>query len=521
MWRIEQSLLAFITKCFATSLLGLTLWIADSPISLAESRDVAACSQAIDVQLEQSWAKASVTPAEIATDEEFLRRASLDLSGRTPYVAEVRSFLADTAPDKRQSLIKQRLADPAYVRHFTNVWRAILLTQASAQDLRYLTPQLEAWLQTRVRENTPYDQLVREILTTPLGDRIATSALTNEAPTPLAFYQANELKPENLASAASRVFLGVNLECAQCHNHPFARWKQDEFWQFAGFFAGVQRLRPDNALAAAPELFDRHSMQIPGTDRTVSARFLDGSEPTWSADSRSRELLANWTTSPENPYFARAVVNRLWAHFFGRGIVDPLDELGGNHPPSHPELLDTLAREFVAAGYDVKFMLRAITGSRAYQLSSRLTDDSQLDPKQFARMISRGLTPEQRFDSFVVATGCSTEHRADILAKFTSLERPAESQTSVLQALATMNGRLTSSATSAMDGPTLAAVIDAPFMNTREKITTLFLATVSRPPESSELERMMSFVDRAANDREALSDIFWALLNSADFALNH
>src|SRR5262249_47461767 len=148
----------------------------------------------------------------------------------------------------------------------------------TAQDLRVLGQNLEAWLAVRVRDNLPYDQMVREILTAPLGDRLATVSASVD-PTPLSFYQANELKPENLASAASRVFLGVNLECAQCHNHPFADWKQEQFWQFAGFFAGVTRLRPDNAMNAAPEQMDRREMTIPGTQRLVVASFLDGSQP--------------------------------------------------------------------------------------------------------------------------------------------------------------------------------------------------------------------------------------------------
>ena len=314
---------------------GLLLGSVFATLSAASEtpRPAESLSARIDQLLGQYWNKKHVEPAPRADDAEFLRRISLDLAGRIPRVAEVRDFLADSAPDKRQRLIEQLLDDPLYVNHFTNVWRAILLSQASAPNLRPLTPYLEAWLKPKVRNNVPYNVMVRELITMPLGDRLTSSSMPSGAPTPLAFYQANELKPEVLASAASRIFLGVNLECAQCHNHPFADWKQDQFWQFAGFFAGVQRLRPDNTMAAAPEQIERRELTIPGTDRVVPARFLDGSSPNWSAAALPREALADWMTAPQNRYFARAAVNRLWAQFFGSGIVEPLDELGGGALP--------------------------------------------------------------------------------------------------------------------------------------------------------------------------------------------
>ncbi len=385
--------------------LPVAIWGAVTVVARAEERasvkaSAAALSARIDSLLADDWASGQVTPAPPATDAEFFRRASLDLSGRIPAVADVRNFLSDGSTNKREAAIDRWLASPAYVQHSARVWRSVLLTQASAQDLRFAATQLESWLRTQLRENVPYDVMVREILTTPLGDRIAAVASDRENPTPLAFYQANELKAENLASAASRVFLGVNLECAQCHNHPFASWKQDQFWQFAGFFAGVQRLRPDNAFAPAPELLDRHSMTIPETDRTVEARFLDDVEPQWSSGDSPRTVLARWMTAVDNPYFARAAANGIWSQFFGRGIVDPLDELGGNTQPTHPELLDALAAEFVASGYDIKFLIRGIVGSQAYQRSSQLTDPSQRDQSSFAR----ALRADSRPNSFLIVS---------------------------------------------------------------------------------------------------------------------
>jgi len=478
-------------------------------------------SARIDELLKQHWTKSNVEPAPAADDAEFLRRISLDLTGRIPRVTQVREFLADTSSDKRRRLIEALLDDPLYVNHFTHVWRAILLSQASAADLRPLIPYLEAWLRRNVRDNVPYDVMVRSLLTMPLGDRLTSSSTPAEEPTPLAFYQANELKPENLASAASRIFLGVNLECAQCHNHPFADWKQDQFWQMAGFFAGVERLRLDNAMAAAPERIERRELTIPGTDRVVLARFLDGSSPDWSPATRPREALADWMISRDNQYFARAAVNRLWAHFFGHGIVDPLDEMGGRVAASQPELLDELARQFVASGFDVRFLIRAITSSNAYQHSSQRTHASQDDWTAFARMHSRGMTPEQLFDSLALATGCDESQRERVFGEFSSLDRPTETQTTILQALLMMNGRLTSSATSLTEGGTLAAIADAPFLDEREKIETLLLATLSRPPTAVELARFKAYLSQASALRSGLEDIFWVLLNSSEFLLNH
>ncbi|MBS0208189.1 MAG: DUF1553 domain-containing protein [Planctomycetes bacterium] len=475
----------------------------------------------IDARLNERIAQAHVKPAPQADDAEFLRRLSLDLTGRIPYVSEVRAFLADTSADKRRVAIERRLASPEYVSNFAHVWRAILLAQATAQDMAFVESQLESWLTQRLRENAPYDQMVREILTVPLGDRIASNSTTQIVATPLAFYQANELKPETLASAVSRVFLGVNLECAQCHNHPFARWKQEQFWEFAGFFAGVQRLRPDNAFAAAPEMMDRRSLMIVGTERTVQARFLDGAEPDWSQRQSPRAALADWITADDNPYFARAAVNRLWAHFFGRGLVNPLDDLGGISAPSHPELLDELAQAFVASGYDLKFLIRAIVSSQAYQRTSRQTDSSQQEPALFARMVLRGLTPEQLFASLAVATGCGEESRGAIKTRFSSLERPNEMETSILQSLAVMNGQLASTVTSPSESKTLAAVIDAPFLDLNAKIETLYLATLSRQPTEAESAQMRTYLSSQLDEREALADVFWALLNSAEFKLNH
>jgi hypothetical protein len=487
------------------------------------SRTATDLAARIDERIEARLLQEKITPAAAVDDAEFLRRVSLDLIGRIPRVSEVRAFLADRATDKRQRLVEERLDSAEFVRHSANVWRACLLSQANAQDLPYLTPRLEAWLHREFRDQIPFDELAREILTSPLlaGGEAADTA----GATPFAFYQANELKPENLAAATSRVFLGVNLDCAQCHNHPFAPWTREQFWEFASFFAGVERLRPDNGLAAGPERLDRRTLKIPGTEKLVSARFLDGREPVWSVASRPRTTLAEWLTSGENPYFARAIANRTWANFFGRGLAEPLDSLGGRTPPNHPELLDELGQALIEHDFDLKVLMRAIVSSRAYQRTSVISEPSQQNAQFLARMMVRGMTPEQVVDSLTLATGYRSDNstRADLLTMFTRLDRPTEAQTTIVQALGLMNGRFVADATTLAESGTLRAIHDAPFLDTPGRIDTLYLATLSRYPSAEEKSKLLTYVDHAGAGKsaEALADVFWFLLNSSEFIVNH
>lgn len=488
----------------------------------------------IDAHIDEVLIRKQIKPAAPADDAEFFRRLTLDLNGRIPTVAEAREFLADADPQKRRRAIESRLADPLYVRHLTNTWRSLLLAQANPQDVRYLAPKIETWLAHQLRRNVPYDVWVRELLTTPLDVR-PTSRLErfhdDTSAHAVAFFQANELKPENLAAATSRVFLGVNLDCAQCHNHPFADWKQQQFWQLAAFYAGVGRVRPDNAFMAAPEMTDRRELAVAGTTQIVQATFLDGTAPEWKSQSSPRVALAAWLTTPGNSYFARAAANRVWAHLFGRGLVEPLDGLGGREAPSHPELLDELAAQLVAHDFDLKFLLQALAQTEAYGRTSRATDPSHRDATNFARMPVRGITAEQVFDSLTTAVGYreptgqdskNLSPRADLLLRFASLDRPTETPTSITQALTLMNGRFIAEALDPEGSGTVAAVLTAPFLDEEGRIETLYLAALSRPPSVEELAEGRNFIQAATDDEPAAyADLFWALVNSGEFLLNH
>jgi hypothetical protein len=500
--------------------------------------DVAALAKRIDRHVNKELEGRKVVAAPRATDSEFVRRVYLDLAGRIPRVSEVRDFLDDKRPDKRTRLVEKLIAGPNYVTHFTNVWRALLLPTDNNQQFQGFGNQVQEWVRGKVRDNVAWDKLVRELITTPVGG--AGMRGFPAGPTPggtgvPAFFQANENKPENLAAATSRLFLGVKIECAQCHDHPFAKWTRKQFWEYTAFFAGIKAANNAGAFGPVTDDTKAHEIAMPGSEKKVTARFLDGSGPAWTGDEVARRVLADWMVSPSNPFFARAAANRMWEHFFGIGLVDPADDFREENPASHPELLDELAKGLIEHNFDLKFLIRAITSSQAYNRTSQQTDRSQEDLRAFARVPLKGLSPEQVFDSLATAVGYRGEvtaqrfgmssARNDIQGRFANpVDRRTEWQTSILQALSLMNGRFIADATSLDRSETLAAVIDSPFMDTKQKLDTLYMAALARPMRGSEAGRLVPYVDGGGPSRDpkrALADVFWVLLNSSEFILNH
>ena len=488
----------------------------------------------LDRHLNDYWTREGITVAPSADDGEFLRRLSLDLVGKIPSASESRAFIADKDPQKRSKKIDELLARPGHLNHFANVLRQTWVPQVTDNpQLQFAFPPFEQWIRSRLKDNTAMDKMVREILTvkTLFNARGAQTFQQNQQDTPFLFLQANEFKPENVAAAASRLFMGVKIECAQCHNHPFAPCKKEQFWELAAFFVEVQP-----AIANISDVKVKREIKIPDTAKVVAARFFDdGQEPPWDEKKSPRETFADWLTSGRNNYFARNIVNRTWAHFLGRGMIEPIDEPSEDNPPVIPELLEDLSKAFIASGYDLRFLYQTITRSRAYQLTSRQTHESQANVKSFARMSVKGMTGEQLFDSLAQATGYldptpaqqrqfSFGVRGQFLTKFASTEKLTERQTSILQALTMMNGAFMSDATSTDRSQFLAGVVDAPFLDVKGRIEVLYLASMSRLPTPEELERHTSYIDRGGNSSDknkAIGDLFWAILNSSEFMLNH
>jgi len=493
------------------------------------AKDAQALTARIDDVLAARWALAKVRPAAVADDGEFLRRVSLDLIGKIPTAAEARDFLDDPSPGKRLALVDRQLDSPAYTTRATEIWRKLLLPEADTEDAaRAVLGDFEAWLRKKVIEEAGYDRIVREILTAKLSRRTDDFAVSvgRGVPSPAGYYAAKESKPENLAAGVARVFLGVRLECAQCHNHPFAHWKREQFWSLAAFFADLPPDGSEDALARpAGNAAPRRELTIPGTKKVVKASHLDGSAPAWRPRAQTRDILAEWITGPGNPYFARAVVNRIWARFFGVGLIEPVDDIGVDADSELSGLLDELAGQFRARGYNLKFLIRVLTATRAYNLSSVAKQADSTAP-MFASMPVRGLSPGQLFDSLTQATGAEPgDSKARFLELFASREeRPAEAETTIIQALTMMNGSYVDAATNPATSQVLGAIVKAPFLDTPGRIETLFLATLTRRPRPEEQALLVPFVERRTTEDDrarALADMFWAILNGTEFHLNH
>lgn len=510
------------------------------------SAEAAKLAAKIDAKLEAAWKAGKIEPADNATDAEFLRRVYLDLAGRIPTVAETRKFLEDKDADKRKKLIAELLMRPTYAKRMTDVWRKLLVPEADTNlQFSFVTIGFDAWLKSQFAKNVGYDAMVKELITVSF-DQNANNQLFNAQsigqPTPVAYYFAKEAKPENLAAASARAFLGLRLECAQCHDHPFATWTRDQFWGLAAFYAGLRAQdRGEGFIVPEREVLDRREMAIPGTDKVIQAAFPDGTEPQWKFKTGPRQTLAEWITAKSNPYFAKATVNRVWAHMFGIGLIEPVDEMVGGQDTKiyHGELLDELAKDFAEHKFDLKYLFEAIASSKAYQLSSKGSGPAPL----YSRQPLRGLTGEQLFDSLFAATGQSdavgddpfarfnggNTARADFLAKFAQQNgKPTEHETSIIQALTLMNGQFVGNATNPSRSELLGAIVDAPFLTEKSRIETIYLATVSRMPTDRELEKAESFIARSAAGKdgkqaraEAIADVFWALINSTEFVFNH
>ncbi|TWU01658.1 DUF1549 and DUF1553 domain-containing protein [Neorhodopirellula pilleata] len=515
------------------------------PVTVIDRSDVEV-QQEVDRILTELWKDEQIEPVPQASDLQLLRRAYLDLAGRTPTVTEVREYLNNTSDDRYQRLIERLLDSPDHASQMAAVWRSFLIPEGVDLDALGGREAFEKWLSEQFAADEPYDQIVRKLL-------LAEGRLSRSGP--LLFYSALKLNADQLAARTSRVFLGMRLECAQCHDHPFEPWTQKDFWSYAAFFAQISRPKGDlesvSTLMRVQDV-DRGEVMLPDTEVVIQPRFLGQSaaeqqDDASAADDLSprRQRLANWLTGPDNPYFARATVNRVWSHMFGRGIVDPVDDFGDNNHPVSPELLDTLASQFIESEFDLKTLIRTIALSKAYQLSSssdragESVADTAKRLEMFAQMNVKTLTAEQLYDCIAVATLLDPQNASTsqyVLTRFGNSEReqflqqfasPSTSRSEYLagipQALMLMNGSLIAQATG--EGSSgLIESLDAPFFTDAQRIDVLFMATLSRPARPDEMKLVAEFLPAgatASQRRSGLADLLWALINSSEFTLNH
>jgi hypothetical protein len=486
-----------------------------------------------------------------ADDATFLRRVYLDVIGLLPTAEEARAFLADTSPDKRNGLIEKLLAREEYIDHWTNRWADLMLISG-----RHLRPAAvkayHQWLRNEIKQNTPWDQLARQVLTAK-GNSLEQGA-TN--------YFAVHQEPESMAENVSQAFMGLSINCAKCHNHPLEKWTNDQYYAFANLFARVRakgwggdvRNGDGNRtlfLASAGELLQ------PRTNRPQAPAPLDGAPLDMNDPRDRREALADWLVAPENPYFTRAIVNRVWAAFFGIGIINPVDDLRLSNPASNEALLNGLTTFLVKKRYDLKALMRLILQSDAYQRSSEPVDGNQADTRYFSRQQSRRLSAETLSDAISSVTGVPDEFNAVMLQdgstektefypkgtkamqvydsavksyflktfgrnqREITCECERSNQPSLVQALHLSNGDTINQKLAAKEGTVSSWLHDA--FSHEKLIETAFLSCLSRPPTPREMQGYTDILSAAdpKEKRAVVEDLLWSLLTCREFLFQH
>jgi hypothetical protein len=523
-------------------------------LSAAEPRSAARVSTPdelaawIDGRMAAHFAKNSVAQPPLVDDAAFLRRAYLDLVGTLPAVSEVRDFLADESELKRTRLIDRLIDDPRFAPHQARTWRRVLVSEPSMAAT--FGGQVEQWLTDQFAQNLAFDELARKLITAggaePAAETEESEGNDEDAPaTPpsaaVSYLRSTGGDPASVAGSVSRVFLGVRIECAQCHDHPFTDWKQQDFWGIAAFFAGARYNRPvppaNGNDRQRPATTDERLTSItpPEIGRTFEAGFFwDGdAKPEIPADKLPRRTFADWLTSPKNPHFAATAVNRVWQQLCGQGLTESVDDLDRADEAARAVVLDDLAVLFAEHRFDLKWLASGICRSRAYQFAATAPTTAGESGNIRVRPL-KVLAPEQVFDALEVALALPIS-RLDDGPRYNGqrnalVERLGESASSspdkfrggIPQMLMLMNGVVTAEATSLDTSRTLRAVVDAPFLDDAEKIQTLFLATLTRPPSEVETRRLKEHVAKRAaggENGQAYAEILWALINSPEFML--
>ncbi|VTU01791.1 Uncharacterized protein OS=Solibacter usitatus (strain Ellin6076) GN=Acid_5039 PE=4 SV=1: PSCyt2: PSD1 [Gemmataceae bacterium] len=495
----------------------------------------------IDELVHAKLKKLLIVPSELCTDEEFLRRAHLDLVGLPPTPAEFGAFVADNSPDKRVKLVDALLARDEFADLWAAKWgewlkingvnNSLFGTDNKAAEIYY------HWVRDQLRKNVPWDRFVRDQVT-------ATGS--NMLEPEVNFYtmlNANRADPTALAQDVAQVLLGIRVQCAECHNHPFDRWTMDDYYGFVSLFTGTKikyGSEPREVFvyrdaAAKPA---KHALD----GRLVPPRVLGGAAAVPSGRD-PRAAFAAWLTAPGNDLFRRNLANRVWAHFFGTGIVDPVDDFRVSNPPSNPELLDELGKRFAAHGYDVKKLVRDICTSRTYQLSSAPNATNRGDDRQFSKAAVRRLRADVMLDTLSAATGVETEfknyprgHRAvqvpdgghkygsyflptfGLATRETACACETKAEATFAQALHLCNGETVEKKLAA--SPVIPGLLKAG-ARPEAVIEELYVRALCRRPTAAELKTLLPLVADRPADRAAYDDIFWGLLNSTEFGVNH
>jgi hypothetical protein len=499
----------------------------------------------VDRFTHKKWQELGIVPSELCSDEQFLRRATLDITGTLPTPADIRAFLADKRPDKRERLIDDLLERPEYSYYFANKWADILKVKRTSQPGSAKgTFAFHDWIRQAIASDKPYDQFTRDILA-------ATGDPTQSPPT---MWYTQLQNPEQFVDDVAQVFLGQRLACAQCHHHPYEKWSQDDYWGLAAFFGRVGRKNLQELGGFANQQSMVQVVYIaPGggvtnkrTGQPAVMAPLAGPPAQVEADEDPRHALVDWMVDAKNPFFARAVANRYWAHFFGRGIVDPLDDMRVTNPPSNPELLDALAKDLVDHGFGLKQLIRTICKSRTYQLSAVPNAFNKHDKQAYARFYPRRMSAEVLYDAVNQVTASPSAfgglpedrhapRRAIMLPdesynsyfldvfgrpqRISACECERVSEANLAQALHLLNSDEVQSKLARAGGR--ADLLAKDPRPDAEKIEDLFLWAVGRRPAADHLRLAMAHLSRhAQNKKQAYENILWALINTKEFVFN-
>jgi hypothetical protein len=475
----------------------------------------------------------NIIPSDLCDDATFIRRVYFDIAGTPPLPGAVRTFIEDTDPQKRVKLIHELLERPEFRDYQTILWADLLRnteTLLKTEGVKAYTN----FIRDSFAENKPFDQFVRELLTG------SGSTYKNESAAANYYRVTND--PTELTTSTSQIFLGVRLDCARCHNHPFDRWTMNDFYGMSAFFAKTHQrggLDRDEIIVYTDDRGEvRHIM----TNQVVTPKYLTEANALTDASGDLRVKLAAWLTAKENPFFAKATVNRIWKQFFGRGIVHPADDFRATNPPINAPLLDALARDFVENGFDIKHLIRTICTSRTYQLSSKTNATNADDTKNFSHYYIKRLGPQQLLDAIVVATGVEEPYPGQPLGKKAinladnsvpsyfldvfgrsrrlQVAEPSQ-QTSMSQALAMMNGPTINNKITDANGRVAQLVARLGDRTPKAILTEIYLATLARYPTEAEIKQTEAYLKTIPTAKEGYEDLMWSLLNTKEFLFNH
>ncbi len=488
-----------------------------------------------------------IPPSSVIDDGTFLRRASLDIGGRLPTLAETGEFLADQSADKRERLVDTLLRSPDYADYFANKWTSLLKNRRDSPADITANFAFYSWMRDGLLADKPYDQMVRELLA-------ATGTILGNPP--VAWYKRVK-DPKTQIEDVAQLFLGVRMQCAQCHHHPFERWSQDDYYSLTAFFSQIGR-KPTGIQGEEMIFHKRGIAQAKNarTGRALRPAPLGARISEIAPDDDPRLQLADWMADPKNPFFAKALVNRYWKHFFKRGLIEPEDDIRDTNPPTNPELLAALEKHFIGSGFSLKELVRVIARSQTYQLGSLPNEHNLVDRQNFSRFQPKRLQAEVLLDSIDQLTGSTTSF-ADLPAGTRAIALPDNSynkssaflrvfgrpdgssvcecervQTSSLgQSLHLMNGSDIKAKLKTTKGR--ADNLSRDKRPNSEKVKEIYLAAFSREPRANELKIAVDFLEEPLSDangnllkgvtaeRQKFEDLLWALMNTKEFLFNH